>query len=169
MRLARIFLLLGVAVSACGCTAAQATKVDSKETTEVRTLNELRSAPEQLEFAGRQLKLEAYLYRDFMPSVGASRPSLLIGSIKLKTVDDQALPKGVQVEAVWVINGYQSWTPAVKEVRKGKEDSASWEIVVRDGPPWAPGIQVDVIVLLKDEQGQSHLLRASDQKIQRMI
>jgi hypothetical protein len=129
-------------------------------------IQELRSAPEQLELAGRKLKLEAYLWRDFQPiSPPDGRP--LIASVKIQTTDGKALPKGIQVDSVWVLNRDNAWSPVAKEVRKGNEDLSAWEIVIRDGPKWGPDIHVDVVVLLKDQKGQVYLLRASDQMIHR--
>jgi len=91
----------------------------------------------------------------------------LIAPVKVESTDGKALPKGVQVETVWVTNGDKLWSSAAKEVRKGKEEAPALEVVVRDGPKWGPSIRVDVVVLLKDEKGHSYLLRASERKIHR--
>ena len=127
------------------------------------TVKELVAAPEKITIEGRSLLIETELWRDFMPSSPPDgRP--LIAAIKLKTIDNTNLPKGIEVVSVWIVNDDKLWSPTKKEALKGDSNS-SMTISVRDGPKWGPGIDVDVIVELKDSQNQSHLLRASKQPI----
>ncbi len=130
------------------------------------TLEALLAAPERLAVDGRPLALEVYLWRDFMPiSPPDGKP--LMASIKLHTIDGEALPDGLQIAQVWIVHGDQVWAPATHEVRVGWESPATWEIVVRDGPKWAPGSQAVVVVDLEDGQGQLHRLKTPIQTIQR--
>ncbi|HBA88397.1 MAG TPA: hypothetical protein DCZ75_10550 [Geobacter sp.] len=125
----------------------------------------LRAAPEVITVADCRLILKAELWRDFMPiSPPDGKP--LIASLVLQTIGKACLPPGVQVEAVWVVNDKAVWSPSPMEVHKG-DDSTQMEIVVRNGPKWGPGIKVDVVVRVRDAQGQAYLLKAPRQEIQR--
>jgi hypothetical protein len=122
------------------------------------SVKELRAAPSEVKRKGVALKLQTYLWRDFMPiSPPGGKP--LIAALKLRTAEGMALPEGIRIERVWVLNGDEVWAPAVK--------TPGPDVVVRDGPKWGPGIQVDVVVQLPAEAGATLLLRAAGQPIQR--
>ena len=136
------------------------------------TAKELRAAPEAITIGDRKLVLQADLWRDFMPiSPPDGKP--LIAVLKLKTTDAARFPEGVAVESVWIVNGEEVWSAAAKEVRKPNDDvsegpgPSTMEICVRNGPKWGPGIKVDVVIGVKDAQGQLHLLKAPGQDIGR--
>ena len=154
MRLARILLFSLLFVSAC-----------NSNQNDKKSLAELRAAPEQVKIAGCLLKLDSELWRDAMPPISReTRP--LGGVVKLQTTDGKAFPRNVQVETVFIINGDKVWSAPVKEIRKAKQDSVL-EVVVRNGPDWASAT-MDVAVLLKDEEGEFHLIRAADQAIKQV-
>lgn len=160
MKKATVGLMAVVVLSVLGWSFHQGAWADDKDL----SVKELQGVPEQLELGDRKLKIETYLWRDFMPiSPPGGKP--LIGAIKLMSIDKKPLPKGVRIETVWVINGDEVWKSAVTEVREGKEGAPMLEVVVRDGPKWKPGTAVDVVVLVKDGKGETHMLRAADQGI----
>ena len=130
------------------------------------SLKDLSAAPETIQIGGRSLLLKPHLWRDFMP-VSPPDGKPLIALITLKTADNANLPKDINVGSVWLVNGDKLWSPTKKEVRRKNGDSSTMEIVVRDGPKWEPGINVDVIVELLDGQHQSHLIRVANQSIHR--
>lgn len=168
MRRTGIPLLLGFIASACVCLVTAEVKAESKESTNERLAKELRSAlrsaPEQLELAGQKLKLEARLFGGaaFLP--GPSTYTPLSGTVRVRTTDGKAFPKGVWVDTVWVIYGNQLWSSAPETEEEGKD---TLEVGVSGGPLWPPysNLKVDVVVLLKDRKGQSYLLRASEQGV----
>ncbi|WP_150884032.1 hypothetical protein [Synechococcus sp. RSCCF101] len=129
-------------------------------------LKDLLAAPEQLPLAGGTLRLEVDLWRDFMPIAPADgRP--LMASITLKPMRGAVLPDALAVESVWVVNGQQLWMAEPGEVRLSDGASPSLVVVVRDGPKWGPGIDVDVVVRIRTATGESRLLRAAGQRIER--
>lgn len=127
---------------------------------------ELITAPETITIGGKSLLIEAHLWRDFMPlSPPGGRP--LIASITLKTADGTNLPKGIEVVSVWVFNGEAVWFSPQNKFTTQRDDPTAINLVIRDGPKWGPGINVDVIVELKDAENRSFLLRVSRQPILR--
>ncbi len=134
------------------------------DTNTERSVNELRSAVEEVELAGQKLKLETSLWRDFMPGSGTQHitGSSLMASVEVRTTDGKAIPRDIEVTAVWVINGDKIWKSSVEEVRQSGA-------VVRGGPKWEIGKAVDVVVLLRHQKGGLRLLRASNQRIEKTI
>jgi hypothetical protein len=91
----------------------------------------------------------------------------LIASIRLKTIDGTNLPKGIEVESVWVVNGELLWSPPLKKLWRSDGSSSTMEVVLRNGPKWGPGIKVDVVIRVRDGKGRLHLIKASGQNINR--
>lgn len=132
---------------------------------QIPPMESLKTAPEAITVADRCLLLKTELWRDFMPiSPPDGKP--LIGSLILQAMEHASLPPGIRVEAVWVINDGTVWSPSPLEVHRGN-DSTQMEIVVRNGPKWEPGVKVDVVVRVRDAQGQTYLLKAPRQEIRR--
>ncbi|MCX8117110.1 MAG: hypothetical protein N3G78_04155 [Desulfobacterota bacterium] len=130
------------------------------------TVKELIATPERITVGGKDLSVEAYLWRDFMPiSPPGGRP--LMASIRLKTVDGTLLPKGLKVARIWLVKGEEVWIPAKKEVIREDGPPSLLNITLRDGPKWGPGLHVEVVLELRDDQNRSHLIRASRQPIHR--
>jgi len=122
----------------------------------------LRTAPEEIVVDGVRLRLECYLWRDFMPIAGTEgKPMLAV--VKLVAQGGAVLPRGVDAGQVWLV-GERTWSGVfLKEERP--EDARALEKVFRDGPKWKPGSEVDVVVEVLDPGGGLQLLRASRQKI----
>ena len=132
---------------------------------------ELRQAPTtSAKLAGFSYRLETYLWRDFMPGPDAgSNGKPLIAVARVTVVDDTAaFPAGVTVDRMWIVNGDQLWesTPREEQAR-GSAKVETLEVVSRDGPRWGPGITVDVVVRLRDAAGNTVLLRAAAQPVNR--
>ncbi len=127
-------------------------------------LRVLAAAPVRAFVGGKMVRLETYLWRNFMlPLPPEGRP--LIGVLTVKTADGSALPADLAVEAVWIVRGDEIWTAPSLEQRPRAEPPRGREIVVRGGPKWKPGIAVDAIVRIRDGAGRTILLRAPKQKL----
>jgi hypothetical protein len=62
-----------------------------------------------------------------------------------------------------VIHGDQIWkTPGVIEhLSYGLGNSDSYVVMARYGPLWGPGIEVDVLLQLRDRDGAAYRLRST--------
>lgn len=126
---------------------------------------EAANAPTRIQLDGRELTLEAYLWRDFMP-VAPPNGQPLVAVLRVRTANGTQFPAGVTADLVSVLYDGQVWAaPAVQE-HPGTQPNVL-EVVARDGPKWGPHVYVDVVVRLRDAGGQTHLLRAPNQLIGR--
>jgi hypothetical protein len=126
----------------------------------------LRAAPTTVTLSGETLRLMPYVYRDFQP-VSPPDGRAMIAILRVQTTGGSAFPTGVRVDAAWVVFGQEVWTASVEETAGVQPGSPMGEWVIRNGPKWGPGVNVDVIVELRTSTGSTSLLRASDQLIQR--
>jgi hypothetical protein len=132
---------------------------------------ELRQVPTtSAKLAGFTYRLETYLWRDFMPGPDASangRPLIAVARVTVND-DTAAFPAAVTVDRMWVVNGDGVWESVPREEQpRGSAKVETIEVVSRDGPKWGPGITVDVVVRLRDAAGNTVLLRAPAQPINR--
>jgi hypothetical protein len=131
------------------------------------TVEQLRAVPVSVGVNSKTLKGQTALWRDMMPVVtlaGEPTPTRpLIVSITVKADDNAAVPGGLQAQRVTVTNGADVWTSTTLELRS---DETSFGGIVRNGPEWAIGSQVDVVVDFKDSSGGTYQLRAVGQIVQ---
>jgi hypothetical protein len=116
----------------------------------------LDDAPTRIQVDGRELTLDTYLYRDFMPvSPPGGKP--LVAGLKVRTVDGSPLPAGIRAERVSVRYQDEVWTvPVVLE--HPSPLPGVLDVVARDGPRWGPGVNVDVVLHLRDGAGNAKAL-----------
>ena len=136
----------------------------------------LLQAPVQISINGKELRLETYLWRDFMPTIvpddyvetSTIPGSALIAKLKISTVDKSEFPADVKADLAWIIldNG-QIWTTPVIEERPRISTNPVLEVMARNGPKWGPHVNVDVVVQLTNTAGETVLLQAKHQKIGR--
>lgn len=155
--------LLGVACAAavmiaCGGDSPSAPDPDDPDT--------LKSAPTTVVLAGETLVLSASLWRDFQP-ISPPDGKALAGVLRVTATDGSGVPSSVTADSAWVIMGAQIWQTTPSEIGTRDGTSPVYELAVRDGPKWGPGVSVHVIVRLRDGSGHAVLLRAADQVIQR--
>lgn len=125
----------------------------------------LADAPTRIQVDGRELTLDTYLYRDFMP-VSPPDGKPLIAGLKVRTVDGSPLPAGIGAETVSVLYLDDVWTAPARMEHPSQTPSVL-ELVARDGPTWGPAVNVDVVLRLHDGAGRTYRLRAADQPIHR--
>ena len=131
-------------------------------------IQELLSAPEEVENGENRYVLETYLWRDFMPiSPPDGKP--LIAKITVVATESQTPPPTLDADRLWVIDGEKVWETEFSGERIPPESGPGGRLtkIARNGPKWGPGIEVDIVVRLVDETGNTRLLRASGQKIHR--
>jgi hypothetical protein len=130
---------------------------------------QLMAAPTRAVVGGKTLALNAGAGRDLMPDMGPAR--LRSGRLTVKAVlaavDATPLPRGVDLDRVWVIKSpTECWeTPHTAETR-GEYRGLSPEHMARElvgdlGPRWEPGTEVDIIARVVVPGKPSLLLRAT--------
>ncbi|MBM3315659.1 hypothetical protein FJY71_07485 [candidate division WOR-3 bacterium] len=120
---------------------------------------DVSSAPESVMVDGRTFRLQADLWRDFQP-IAPPDGQPLMAAVRVVADDNMPLPDDLAVDAVWVLNGGERWSPPLSERPE------RLAVHLADGPKWGPGISVDVVVRLA-RGSEAWLLRAPDVPIKR--
>jgi hypothetical protein len=116
-------------------------------------------APRLVSADGATLRLEAALWRDFQPSSPPDGKPLIAG-LRVLTIDGASIPSTLRADSVWIYNGAAVWAASVTEEQSRSAGGSFFEVVARNGPKWGPGIEVDVVVQLRDAAGHALLLQA---------
>lgn len=107
-------------------------------------------SPTELEIADVTLNLRSELWLNSMPVIGddGTRPAeKLHASVKLQSTDMQALPKGIEITQILLEHENKQWLVDENlEVRA--EGELSLEVVLRGGPEWVPGSEVNIAVII---------------------
>jgi len=132
---------------------------------EAPKLSELQTAPEAIVVSGSAFSLKAELWRDFMPVAPPNgQPLAVIGQLCSL---DKAVPPNLTIDRVWVVFGNETWTAAIDHVVEVTSTTCGAQFSAGGGPKWGPGVNVDVIVRVRESVGRSTLLRAANQPIGR--
>lgn len=146
-----------LALITSACSRSTAPSADSP------TLTTLRSAPASAKVGEKTLVLSAYLWRDFMPPVPAGGPpTTLVVSI---ATSDSAVAPNVTLDAAWVVNGSDVWSPALEFDPLVDPYPNTILKFGRNGPKWEPGTTVDVVVRVRAPDGRSYLIRSAGEKV----
>jgi hypothetical protein len=129
---------------------------------------QLLAAPDTIIVGSKKIFLTTFLWRDFMPTA-TTNGGPLTAVLFIAAMDSTPLQGVISVDAVWIVNGdqiWKSWTSddPVAETSFGRHGLGK---IARNGPAWAPGVTVDVIVRVFDAQEIAFLLRAPNQWISR--
>ena len=155
MRLLVIASLIAMVPAACSQPTAPSA--------ENPTLAALRAAPASVKVGTVTIVMTPYLWRDFEPPVPpGGRP--LTAIISVATSDTAVFPP-VELEAAWIVNGGQVWHPVLEYDPLVDPYPNTILKFGRNGPTWAPGTLVDVIVRVRDTSGHAYLIRRADQPI----
>jgi hypothetical protein len=123
-------------------------------------------APRLVAISGATVRVEASLWRDFAPSSPPDGKPL-VAILRIQTVDGTPIPPTLTADSAWVYNSAQVWAAAVLEEHLRSAGASFFEVVARNGPKWGPGIEVDVVVRLRDAAGRAVLVQAPRQLINR--
>jgi hypothetical protein len=127
---------------------------------------ELAAASSSVVINGQELTLVASIWRDFMP-VSPPDGKPLVAVLRVQAPGGVRISSTFHVDAAWLVNGGEVWATGVADERLETQSPMYYEVVARDGPKWAPGASVDVVVRIRESSGASHLLRVAGQRIQR--
>lgn len=149
-----ILITIPILIVSCSITGPDINDLDPK----------LLEAPEALTIGNQTIKLDSYLWRDFMPgpTPGGSE---LIAALEFYVTDSTDFPGQLEPIKLFVILNNQQWETLLVE-KQDSGDKYSIIRIARDGPKWGPKINVTVVVSLNDGD-QTYLLKQSDVYINR--
>ena len=130
----------------------------------------LRGAKETMVIEGSTLRLQASIWRNFMPGIIDANSTRLRATISLIDVNEQPVPPTLHAETVWVVRGDRVWKTS--KVEEGEGDDANLSIrsfTVGNGPKWPTQSYVDVFVRIADQNGVHYLLVLRHQIIGRPV
>jgi hypothetical protein len=132
-------------------------------------------AEELLNLGNSVLRLQAYIWRDFMPmalpedpveaKAAVARARGMIASIKLVDINGNSLPPKIHAISVWIVQGDRVWRTNSIEERCDDADQSTCDVIVRKGPQWRPRTYVDLVVQFKGEYGKGFLIALRHQII----
>ena len=106
-------------------------------------------SPTELILEETTVNLSSELWLNSMPLIGddGTKPSnRLHASVKLQTTDMKTLPQGIDIFQVLLEHEGKQWLVKDNlEVRA--EGELTLEVVLREGPEWAPGSRVDIAMI----------------------
>ncbi|MDH4212156.1 MAG: hypothetical protein OEV79_11990 [candidate division WOR-3 bacterium] len=130
-------------------------------------IDELLTAPEQVEIDNREFILETAIFRSFMP-ICPPDGDPMFARIWVVATDSLPFPSSLDADFLWVINdAHDVWVTDFEEEYTTIDDFKLEKVAV-DGPKWdtfPSPVLVDAIVQLKDGAGNTYLLRAADQVV----
>lgn len=130
----------------------------------LRQFPELRAAAEKVTLGGMTLSLEAHLWRDFQPlSPPDGKP--LNAVLLIRSGHGKPVTSVVNVDAAWVVHGDLVW--AISVVERQDRGGERGRFAIRGGPKWGPGVTVDVIVRVRDDDGHVALVISRGRLIER--
>jgi hypothetical protein len=84
--------------------------------------------------------------------------------LHISSIDGAEFPKEVHAESAWIAHGHCIWTSVVDEHERGGD---TVKVVMRDpGPLWEPGLQLAVVVALRDAAGRITYIRDERARIE---
>ncbi len=149
---------LGICMIVLGCKVS--------EPNDFYKIEELLSAPEQVEIYGRDFVMKTYLWRDFMPiSPPDGKP--LVALVWIIATDSLEFPSSIDADRLWVIKDRKEvWETEFSNEKVPQEHKHQLAKIARNGPKWGPHIYVDVVVRIIDKENNiEYLLKASNQWI----
>lgn len=152
-----LFALLGASV-AIGCARSTAPRFDNP------SLATLRSAPTFAQVGSQTLILSAHLWRDFEPPVPPGGGPLT--AVFVVSTSDTASMPAVEADIGWLVNGTEVWRAVLENSELADPYPNTILKFAYNGPKWAPGTLVDVIVRVRDASGETYLIRAPNRPVE---
>ena len=116
----------------------------------IQLIEELNSkAVKTLIIGENSFALEAYLWRDFMPSPDPDRDAM-ISINRLTDINSVKIPDNIRMIQQYVIYGSSVWIANYEKEERPSQPVYIIEEVSRIGPKWGPKIYVDVVSKVYD-------------------
>jgi len=129
-----------------------------------------RGAKEKMVIEGATLRLQASIWRNFMPVIIDANSTRLRATISLVDVNEKPVPPTIHAETVWVVQGDRVWKTNKVEEDEGDDANPSIRsFTVGNGPKWPTQSYVDVYVRIADQNGVHYLLVLRHQIIGRAV
>jgi hypothetical protein len=126
----------------------------------------VRAADTSAVVSGHPITITPFLWRDFQPIAPTDgRPLVVV--VRVAATDGVALAPSVMADSLWVVLGDQAWVAAAVEEQTRPGTGTEFAVVARDGPTWAPGSRVDVVLRLRVGAAAPVYVRAANQVIVR--
>ena len=157
------FLIISILLISITNSAQSFSKKDNHD-----PLEKQKTAPDTLEINKQKLVLNTYLWRDFMPiSPPDGKPLKAI--IKIVPINTEKIPLDIDASKIWVFFKKEVWTTNLNPVGNKPPNKAMpfLEKIADGGPKWGPSVEVLVVVQIRDEEGNTFLLKADKQQIHR--
>jgi hypothetical protein len=117
-----------------------------------------RGAKETLVIEGSALRLQAHIWRNFMPGAVEAKPRGVIADIAVLGANGVRVPTTLHADTVWFTQRGRVWrVDKVEEIEHPVEDSMALNFVVRNGPEWPIKSFVDVVLSVADQHGRHYL------------
>ncbi len=113
----------------------------------------------------RTYHLEILLGRDFMPITPPNGEPLSV-VVRIKPNDSINFPKTLDVRNVWVIKNFMYWRSKLETLETPYGTNYLVK-AARGGPKWGPGITVDVLVQLVNNNDKLYYMKVENQMIER--
>jgi hypothetical protein len=127
-------------------------------------------AKETLIIEGAVLRLQARIWRDFMPGAVETNTRGVIATIALLGVNGMRVPPTLHADTVWIIQRGRVWrADKIEEIEHHVENPLALNFVVRNGPEWPIKSFVDVFVRVADRHGAHYLLVLRHQIIDKAV
>jgi hypothetical protein len=114
-----------------------------------------------------QIRLRSYAWRDFMPRLGEiTDGSDLMVNLQIQSLGEVSLPTGLSVDSAWVRCSAGRW--GTSPSRESRPDLPNgMDLVLRGGPKWSTGQNIDVLVRLRLPNGEVRYVQSRGQSIGR--
>lgn len=132
-----------------------------------RTIETLRVSALSVRIDDATLDVSAEAWRSFQPIAGKNN-SPLIAIVRLRATG-APLPSTLKAEGVYLVHGGEVFAAEPREEEKRPDEARFAEFTVRNGPMWAIGDTIDVVLALKaNNSATTYLLRAPKLAIARV-
>jgi hypothetical protein len=149
-----IFLLL---ILLAGCTSSYKSNNELS-----RDIDELKSAPPEIALENQTYYLDAYIWRDFMPSTDSTLSRGLMAVINVRTADGAEIPASLTLGKVWILYKNDVWE--TKPVKTNFRAADILEVYASRGPEWDKGAKTDIVIEIK-LNNKTKLLGIKNQEI----
>lgn len=114
---------------------------------------------------GRPVGLRIYAWLDFAPRPGGSgEGSDLMVNLQLRSLDAAPPPAGLVVDSAWVRSTEGLWATAPDDESR-PDFPNGLDLMLRGGPKWKPGQDLDVLVRLRLPSGETRYVVARRQPL----
>lgn len=122
-----------------------------------RSFEALHAAGAEARIGGATLSVSAEAWRSFQPIRGeAGEPLLALVRVHAR---GGTVPTGLVVDGVYLLRGDELFSGVPREEQQRERNASVVEYMLRNGPAWAPGDSIDVVVSVRPSSGTTLLLR----------